>query len=307
MIRKPIHVLPALLCVLSLGLAARVQSAEQQQKAGEQKYLRFVEDDDGGGKLETAIITYKNDQDVAVHLIAVVHVGEGEYFRGLAKTFQGYDALLYEMVKPKDAGAPGANYQSQSMVSMFQRFLKDALQLEFQLDAIDYRAKNFVHADLDAETFARLQSERGESLLTLMLRQFLHELENPRKNAAAEISLPELIVALTSPDGHRHFKLILARQFEDLERQVAGFEGPSGSVILTERNKKAVEVLKETLASGRKNIGVFYGAAHMIDLDKRVREMGFKPVETEWRTAWDMTPKDGDVIIKIHRKQPAAN
>ena len=306
MTRKFIHSLPALLCILSLALAARVRADELEQKTKEQKFLRFVEDAEGGGKLETAIINYRNDAGVAVHLVGAVHVGEEQYFKGLAKTFEGYDALLYEMVKPKDAGVPGAGYQSQSMVSMFQRFLKDALQLEFQLDAIDYSAKNFIHADLDAETFARMQAERGESLMVLMLRLFLSEMQNPRQNVP-EISLPELIVALTSPDGHRHFKLILARQFEDLERQVAGLEGPGGSVILTERNKKAMDVLKETIASGKKDIGIFYGAAHLIDLDKRLRDMGFKATKTEWRTAWDMTPKDGDVIIKVYKKKPVEN
>jgi hypothetical protein len=307
MIRKPIHNAAIILCMLSLSLAARLEAAQPQQQAEEQKYLRFVEDDEGGGKLETAIISYRNDQGVVVHLVSVVHVGERDYYRDLAKTFEGYDALLYEMVKPKDAGPPGADFQSQSMVTVFQRFLKDVLKLEFQLDAIDYSARNFIHADLDAETFARLQRERGESLIMLMFRQVMHEMQNPRENQAAQITLPELIVALTSPDKDRHLKLILARQFEDLERQVAGIEGPGGSVILTERNKKAIEVLEQTIAAGRKNIGVFYGAAHMIDLHQRLLGMGFKPTGTEWRTAWDMTPREGDVIIRVHRKKPVAN
>ena len=38
-------------------------------------------------------------------------------------------------------------------------------QPAFQLDGIDYNAGNFVHADLDTETFHRMQEERGESIL----------------------------------------------------------------------------------------------------------------------------------------------
>ena len=37
-------------------------------------------------------------------------------------------------------------------------YKKRTLDLEFQLDAIDYEAKNFIHADLDAETFQQMQS-----------------------------------------------------------------------------------------------------------------------------------------------------
>src|SRR6185295_4278089 len=105
---------------------------------------------------------------------------EKQYYDDLSRTFQKYDALLYEMVKPKDAGAPAPGQRSESMVSMFQRALKDVLELQFQLDAVDYRAKNFVHADLDAETFTKMQEERGESIFTLMLRQILDEMSKPQ-------------------------------------------------------------------------------------------------------------------------------
>ena len=48
---------------------------------------------------------------------------------------------------------------------MIQRMMKDMLGLDFQLDDIDYHADNFVHADLDAETFAKEEADHGESLL----------------------------------------------------------------------------------------------------------------------------------------------
>ena len=115
-------------------------------------YMRFVDDGHGGGKLETAIATYRNDDGVAVHLVAAVHIADQPYYDGLNKTFKGYDALLYEMVKPKDAEPPQPGEErSNSMISVIQRFMKDTLDLKFQLDAIDYTAPNFVHADLDAD------------------------------------------------------------------------------------------------------------------------------------------------------------
>lgn len=291
------------LAVFILFVQARAEDAPRTDK--DTKFLRFTEDDQGGGKLEAAIVTYANDKGAKVHLVSAVHIGEKSYYDGLSKTFAGYDSLLYEMVKPKDAPAPKPGQRSDSLVSAFQVFLKDVLELEFQLDGVDYRAKNFVHADLDAETFERMQAERGENMFILLLRQMLAELDKPQQNVP-EFDLAALAAALLSEDRARHLKLMLARQFEDIEAKVAGMEGPKGSVLVTERNKAAVAVLKQRLEKGEKNIGIFYGAAHMADIEKRlVNDMGFKRVQTEWRTAWDMTPKEGDLVIKrVKKKQP---
>jgi hypothetical protein len=178
------------------------------------------------------------------------------------------------------------------MVSMFQTFLKDVLELDFQLDAIDYTKPNFVHADLDAETFAKMQEERGESIMGLMLSQMMRELakefEGGGKNQGPQMGLMELVEAFQSPDRARQFKLILGRNFNNVEEQMAGF---NGSVLTTERNKKALSVLKDTIAKGKKDIAVFYGAAHMNDLEARLALMGFKRTGIEWRTAWDMRTK----------------
>jgi hypothetical protein len=181
-------------------------------------------------------------------------------------------------------------------VSGFQRFLKDVLELEFQLDKIDYTAPNFVHADLDAETFFSLQEQRGESLFSLMFRSMLSEMQRQGAGAGARpITIFDLLAAMNSPDSGRQYKLLLARQFQDIEAQIAGVEGKDGTVLVAERNKAALKVLRQTIAAGKKNVGVFYGAGHMRGLeDALVGRMGFRRTGTEWRVAWDMTlPPEG--------------
>jgi hypothetical protein len=257
------------------------------------EFLRYV-DDEKHPRLESAIATYRNDAGVVVHLVGAVHVGEKSYYEGLNKTFKGYDALLYEMVKPKDMAAPVRGQKTGSAVSGFQRFLTDVLELEFQLDGIDYGAPNFVHADLDVETFYKLQEERGESLLTLMLRSMMAQMARAgQAGGPPPITIFDLLAAMNSPDSARQYKLLLARQFQDIEAQMAGLEGPDGSVLLTERNKAALRVLKETIEKGKKDVGVFYGAGHMHGLEEAlVNDMGFKLTGVEWRVAWDMTPSE---------------
>src|SRR3954462_10186468 len=277
--RRDSRLLIALICLSLLAFVKPAFAAEEEKaeaKKNDSKFLRFNDDNDGGGRLEAAIATYEKG-GVKVHLVSAVHVGEKKYYDDLATTFKGYDALLYEMVKPKDAPVPGAGARSESMVSGFQRMLKEFLELEFQLDAVDYTARNFVHADLDAETFEKMQAERGENIFVLMLRQMLDEMSKPQQ--APEIQLPELLMASLTPDSARHFKLMLAKQFQDIDSKVSGLEGPDGSVLVTERNNAAIAVLKDQMAKGSKNIGIFYGAAHMSGMSKKLEEMGFKWVD----------------------------
>jgi hypothetical protein len=220
------------------------------------------------------------------------------------------------MVKPKDAVPPGPGERTGSGVSDLQRLMKDLLDLHFQLDAIDYSRPNFVHADLDAETFQQLQAERGESFMTLFLNQMMQALSKPMpqgKYGADDPMNDDLVTFMTRPDGIRQVKLILARQMGDMEQQAATFGALNGTVILTERNKAALRTLKKTIDGGKRNIALFYGAAHMPDIADTLELMGFEPVETEWRQAWDLSIRPGapslfqkmfEEALKAQQEQP---
>ena len=113
-----------------------------------------------------------------------------------------------------------------------------------------------------------MQDERGESIFGLMLQQMMKEMmKGDNARAGADIDPMELLSALASDDG-RQLKLILAKQFEHMDEMVAGLEGPNGSVLVTERNKACLRVLKEQMEAGKKNMGIFYGEAHMKDMEK---------------------------------------
>jgi hypothetical protein len=265
------------------------------------EFLRFSDDGRGGGTLDTAIATYRNPGGVAVHLVAAVHVGEASYYRDLSDTLDTYDVLLYELIKPRDGPVPGERVavrpargderaNGAAAVGGLQVMMKNVLKLEFQLDAIRYDRPRFVHADLDAETFNAMQAQRGESMFGLMLRSMVQEMKRQRAGKGAPtITTFDLLAAMASPDSARQYKLLLARQFRDLEDQIAGLEGKEGSVLITERNKAAVRVLKQRVARGERNIGVFYGAGHMPGIERALLdEMGFRKTGVEWRVAWDM-------------------
>ena len=304
----------ALVPLLAAPLYLRAQEAAPasttpavRQAAMADGFLRFVDEGAAGGRLETSDVTYRNADGVTVRLVSAVHIGEKGYYDAIGKSFAGDEAVLYELVKPKDAAVPVPGVPRAggggNAIGDVQRFLKDTLNLDFQLDAIDYSAKNFVHADMDAETFQKMQEERGETFEMLLLKEVMKAMRGQTPDAAAaapqpdaEQTLRELIRVVTRPDTERQLKLMIAKQMVDVEAGAAGFGG-EGSVIVTERNKTAMNVLADTIAQGRKKISIFYGAAHMPDFAKRLEAMGFKPVATEWRMAWD---------LKIRTDEPSA-
>ena len=211
-------------------------------------FMRFVDNGADGGRLETADVAFRNADGVTVHLVAAVHIGEHEYFEGLNENFKLRDAVLYEMVKGKDQPLPepGGPNESHSAISQFQRYLKDALDLDFQLDVIDYTQPNFIHADLDAETFQKMQDERGESMTMIMLKQMWEQMQKPQPDANDEDSekqMEDLVRVFTRPDSERRMKTMLAKQLVSMEGD-GGFDSMNGTVLLTERNKAAIATLQ---------------------------------------------------------------
>ena len=286
------------LVLVAAGLWSLTADEQDAKTEKPSDFLRFVENEDGA-QLRTSIVTYKRDDGVRVHLVGALHIAEKSYFKDLQKTFKDYDALLYELVGDRPP-PPGA--RSSNPLSMLQRWMKNTLELEFQLDAIDYRKKNFIHADMNVETYLRLSRERGESIFSLMLRAMQHELERQRRGEqVAQITIVDLVRVFLSKNRSNQMKLVFGRQFEHIEATLSGLEGKQGSVILTERNKVAMRVLKETLDDGKENIGIFYGAGHMPDLEKRLLKLGFKKTASEWRVAWNM-PSDDKTEKKDEKK-----
>ncbi|KAJ1687920.1 hypothetical protein LUZ63_019310 [Rhynchospora breviuscula] len=61
------------------------------------------------------------------------------------------------------------------------------------------------------------------------------------------------------------------------------------SVIIGERNKAAIEELKRAISRGEKKIAILYGAWHMPDFDRRLRqELKMVPTNVDWVTAWSI-------------------
>jgi hypothetical protein len=309
----PLLVAPALRAAPEAPAPA--DRAAERVAAEPAKFMRFVEDGHAGGRLEVAAVTYRNKAGISVRLVGAVHIGEKAYYEALNKGFADDDAVLYEMVKPKGTAVPQPGQKSDNPINQFQHMLKDVLNLDFQLDDVDYSRANFVHADMDAETFAKMQQERGETFEMLMVKQVMKALahgdedakdndaKKPEEQPDTDKMIEGMIEMFTRPDMERQIKLAVAKQLDKIDSSAMGLDGPGGSVILTERNKVALKVLENTIADGKKKISIFYGAAHLPDMSTRLKEMGFTPVAVDWNTAWDLTirpdqPSGAEKLLK---------
>jgi len=263
------------------------QPAAPQTESG--TFSRFVKTGKLRGRFETAIATYEDDKGHSVDLVAAVHIADKAYYDKLQKRMATYDALLYELVAAKGT-VPEKGRKSNSIISQFQRFLKNGLKLDFQLDAIDYKKDNFVHADLSPAEFQKKQKERGESLVGLMLRSMMQGMKDEKEGKGSKITIFHVIAGFFAKDQARYHKFLFAQELSRLEEMLSSFGDAKGaeSAIIGDRNAACFTVLDEQLAKGRKKIGVFYGAAHLPDMEGRLRKRGFHKKGKIWLTAWDL-------------------
>ena len=262
------------------------------KKLKEPKFIRVQRDKrDRPISLDTSIVTYKSPKsNLQVDLVGAVHVGDQSYYDDLNQRFRDYDVLLYELVAPEGTRVPQGGGRSQHPVGQMQQGMKSMLELEYQLEKINYHAKNFVHADMTPEEFSKSMKDRNESFLQIMFRMMGQASAQQSKGKGP--SDFDMLFALFAKDRARRLKQAMAVQFEDIEGQMKALQGPDGSTLITERNKKALAVLKKEIKSGKKKIGIFYGAGHFPDMSKRlVEDFGLTPVSEDWIEAWDMRKK----------------
>jgi len=241
--------------------------------------------------LQTAITKYVpvgSAAGIEIDLVAVVHIGEQAYYRRLNREFQKYDAVLYELVAPEGTRPTRGGERSDNPLAMLQQVMKLVLRLEHQLEVVDYGKTNFIHADLSLDGLRKAMKDRGEDEMTVILKVFAELMQKMREGAdkpgsqAPDINLLELLL------NPSKLKRIFAEQLVEAGGD-AGFGRTFNQLVVIDRNKACLEVLKQQLKAGKKKIAIFYGAAHMPDLDKRLKEeVGVKRTTNEWIDAWSL-------------------
>lgn len=290
--------LPLLSAVASFLLLAFSPAAEEAKDG----FIR-VDEDETAARLQTAVTRYEKD-GASVELVGAVHIADKAYYEKLNERFKGYDAVLFEMIggerlaqkKVEAETTKTKKKQDLSGLHTIYDMVAKFLKLTGQMENVDYTAKNFVHADLTYAEFAKMQEERGESLLGFALKAGKDAPEPAKQPDPAK-----LLTAMMSGKSNL-VKLEIVHTLGQGDDQIAAFAGQS--VIITDRNQRCVEVVNREITAGKKNLGVFYGAAHFPDMEKRLEEQGFKRVKQEWLTAWDI-PKQAAKPAEAEKKDAA--
>jgi len=301
--------------------AAEEAAAASEEAKEEQEYIRISKNEKRLAEaLQTSVVTMSDSErfpGATVDLIGAIHLGEPGYYEELNSLFRSYDVLLYEAVMPEEAvklglrpggdnARPGArdieveleNAEDEeawsdakvglTAISVLQLGMKDALGLEFQLSGVNYQAGNFVHADMTAEEFESSMRRRGESFAQMFMQEMGKSITQSQDQNPLAMNL-DLMISALAPDRMYRVRRIAAVQLAKAGEGEA-FAGPDGtSTIITERNIKALKVLERELDAGKKHIGIFYGAGHLADMEKRMTdEFGFQRSNEVWLTAWQL-------------------
>ncbi|HYC79313.1 MAG TPA: hypothetical protein VEI02_16970 [Planctomycetota bacterium] len=243
----------------------------------ESAYVRIV----GRGaarRLETGYASFFDADGREVILVGAVHVADADYYAELNGLLGACGFVLYE-------GVSGAPTEDMTTIARLQLSLGRLLDLTFQKDGVVYGRPHFVHADLDARTIEAKLAERGETLLpggdalrafgpflSRLLEAAADAAERARRSGtpgAFDMVKPRVAEALTDP----RTRDARSRAWDD--------------VVIGARNERAAEVLDVALAEGARSVAIFYGAAHLADLERRLATRGFsKRGPMRWLTAW---------------------
>jgi hypothetical protein len=271
----------ALALVLGLG-----SSASAQQTPEAESYVRFApgaRQDDGA--LQCAVATFRHPtRDQTVVLYGVVHIAEADYYARVQQDLDSYTTVLYEGV------APGSQEPTEADKSLgdLQKVMGEMLGLTFQKDGIDYTRSNLVHADMNMD---ELKERLGGGTINPMGQMLSEE---QLKSMAPIFKLFAgfgKMMMKSNPELRDRTKAQFAQQMAGADMGKLG--GQMGErmarVILIDRNEVAMKVLGQQLEQQDDgSIAIFYGAAHMPDLEQRLEAQGFTLTEKRWMSAWRM-------------------
>jgi hypothetical protein len=289
----------ALLCVI--GIVGYLVEGRQPLKLP--PVLRITTDQDSQGQhLEVPLVRYSkpfgSGEWATVDFVGAVHLGEKSYYEDLNKRFKSYEAVLYELVSDGEQLPARDGEARDSLLGTVQRAMCNLLGLTFQLDVINYKAKNFVHADLSpAELYDAMQA-RGETLPQLLMRliklstdpELKKTLEAKGYNEASLDGINPLLILLRGPTPQERLTIrrFMAQGLIGSDTVLKALEGEKGFSLITDRNAEVMSVLNKETAAGKRSLAIFYGVGHLPDLHERLVKQGYGITHVEWMNAWNM-------------------
>ncbi len=168
-----------------------------------------------------------------------------------------------------------------------QAQLADALDLAFQLEAVDYNRSHFRCSDMTVDQLERELAVRGVDFSGLS-----GTLAGTSFSAQVVRFLLTIVKAADAIFEGRvsdYAKLMMIEVLGNEDITEAALDQQFGAgfaeVIVGERNQVVMDDLAQVIETEPevKSIAIFYGAAHMPDFETRLREqLGYEPSDAQW-------------------------
>lgn len=289
-----------------------------------QPYMRVTREANGAASLDIVIREMRapSKKAPAIYLVGVSHIGEAAYYETVQERLETMGLVMFEGVraseeraKPKahDPNAPPPRKMPKRAGGEFslQADLAKSLGLSFQLDAIDYERPHFLNSDMTIAQISEIlnpppppgakgkmvPANPDEDTGAAQFNNLMSAMDGSGflggviqmgvKFIGANTKLQTLV------------KLSFIEVLGSLEGDISRLELPSPGlqellhVLIEKRNRVVMDDLQATLAEKTppKSIAIFYGAAHMPDMETRLQtEFGYRPVKDEWLNAFGVDP-----------------
>lgn len=279
-------------------------------------WFRLVRENGVPVKLQTSAVRFTGEytaddgvkRNISVDLIGAIHLAEKDYYAEINDAFKDYDAVVFELVTSKGVDAKEsirldkenkskAKVSPLNIIAFSQIVTSRLLDLEYQLDGIDYQADNLVHGDMAAEDFILQLISNGD------VWRFVEDTFFAGFSESDVGSFEGAAIAVICAQDRRiAMRRIMATELlegalqdieeeaERLEQEKADEKAAPEGVLIHKRNEIALATAVRQLRGGKTKVAIFYGAAHLPDLERKLEnELGLKrDPNTRWFTAWNM-------------------
>lgn len=267
----------------SSGAAPMVKYPEQ--------FVRISQVEAQPATLDTAIVRIESSSGAVITLVSAVHIGVPHYYKTLQEELDRHKLVLYEYVAPTGS----VPQRSGGKDSGFWGMLLAHFGMQYQLEGISYDRKHFVHADLSPDQLLQAARERGEDPLTLglgVIKDFLNSANMVNKNGSIPLN--------AMPQSGSDLMLLFAKTLVEQGGEDTATMKTLKPYLLDIRNQEVVRILAQKLREGHKDIAIFYGAAHMQDLIRRIGSIvNITGGSMRWVPAWNL--RDSGVDARINK------
>ncbi|MBK1832467.1 hypothetical protein [Roseibacillus ishigakijimensis] len=260
-------------------------------------FIRLAEEE-GRALLQTAVTTYGKGE-ARVTLVGAIHIADEAYFAEINEELDRHPVVLFELIGGEDAarfltgkgGGQEARVDGRPVAGLRGLYgsFASTMQLVEQIHHVDYSKSHFVHADLTRQEYEKVTAGRDDDLLAFALESNVKATELTGKPFGG-LNMSLVMRAMLSGDG-TGLKLEYMKLMEQGDESAAAITGQN--LIIGDRNDKCFQVLAEQRKAGEEKVAIFYGAAHLPDMERRLLADGFTRRSHRWLTAWEVPQPEG--------------